>query len=170
MVSQYQKLSPEDQNIISPVLLNNSYFCHPENLLLAGVADERETIRRFSCQQIFQARKKISSTNVQVRCFDKRQLNVNLNATSYMEMIDWGSTPITPPPLLDDISDDILVSNQQILLPKYPCHSVDVERNVKDVSAVSSRVIGHTSRHGAILQTKHSRIEIPSVQTKSDFL
>ncbi|KAL7646031.1 UNVERIFIED_CONTAM: hypothetical protein RMT77_002932 [Armadillidium vulgare] len=85
-------------------------------------------------------------------------------------MIDWESTPITPPPLLDDISDDILVSNQQILLPKYPCHSVDVERNVKDVSAVSSRVIGHTSRHGAILQTKHSRIEIPSVQTKSDFL
>lgn len=170
MVSQYQKLSPEDQNIISPVLLNNSYFCHPENLLLAGVADERETIRRFSCQQILQARKKISSTNVQVRCFDKRQLNVNLNATSYMEMIDWWSTPITPPPLLDDISDDILVSNQQILLPKYPCHSVDVERNVKDVSAVSSRVIGHTSRHGAILQTKHSRIEIPSVQTKSDFL
>lgn len=169
MVSLYQKLSTEDQAVIAPVLLNNCYFSHPENVLLAGVADELDSIRIFSCQQILRARTE-ESTNTEIRCFDKRQFKVNLSATSYMELLDWTSTPITSPPLLDNISDDCLANYQQIILPKYPCHSVDVEINVKDLSAVCQRVFGHSSRHGAVLQMKKSRLEIPVIHTKADFL
>ena len=168
MLSLYQKLNPDDQPVIAPVLLNNCYFCHPENILLAGVADEDFNVRKFSCDAIIKAR--VQRTSAEVRCFDKKQVSVNLKATSYIDMVDWDRSHVTTPPLLDGINNEQLMNYQQVILPKYPCHSVDIERNVKDVTAVSARVFGHTSRHGAIIQKKKSRSDTPIIQTKANFL
>ncbi|ESN92755.1 hypothetical protein HELRODRAFT_164856 [Helobdella robusta] len=61
----------------------------------------------------------------------------------------------------------------QILLakmPDVPCHSQAVERTIKDLSAASCRVYGRKSRHGMVLQSKKSRLEIPKIDSKKDFL
>jgi hypothetical protein len=50
------ELGPEDFESVEPVLHNNSYFAHPENILLAGVTDEDEVIRKFACEKILGAR------------------------------------------------------------------------------------------------------------------
>ena len=87
-----------------------------------------------------------------------------------MDMIDWQAVDITSPPLLKDTSSETIALFQQITLPQFRCHSQDVERNIKDVSAVCGKVFGHDSRHDAILQTKKSRTEIPVSETKANFL
>ena len=104
-----------------------------------------------------------------VRCFDKKQICINFKATSYVHMIEWCKGNVTPPPLLADFDSETLSARQQIILTYYPCHSQDVERNVKDVSVACSRVYGHSSRHGIILQMKKSRLEMPTVDTKANF-
>ena len=50
-------------------------------------------------------------------------------------------------------------------------HKMWIEnRNIKDVSTVCGKVYGHDSRHGALLQMKKSRLDLPTVETKADFL
>lgn len=168
MLSLFQKLDECDQAVVAPVLQNNSYFCHPENILLAAVGDEEENVRRFACDRILLARN-ISSTE-KIRCFDRKKIKIKFTATSYLNMIDWDNVEFDSPPLLHDISSEAIASNAKIVLPYYPCHSQDVERNIKDVSAVCGKVYGHESRHGAIIQMKKSRLELPTIETKADFL
>ena len=50
------ELGSEDWNIVEPVLRNNSYFAHPESILLAGVMDEDEVIRKFAQKKVIEAR------------------------------------------------------------------------------------------------------------------
>jgi hypothetical protein len=169
MISLFQRLEKADQDIIGPVLVNNNYFANPENILLAAVADENESIRKLACEKILQSRQSNITTEIP-RVFDKKNININFSASSFMDMIDWQAVDITSPPLLKDTSSETIALFQQITLPQFPCHSQDVERNIKDVSAVCGKVFGHDSRHGAILQTKKSRTEIPVIETKANFL
>ena len=85
-------------------------------------------------------------------------------------MADWGKCDFDAPPHLQDITSKAVGSNERVVLPHYPCHSQDVERNIKDVSSVSGRVYGHDSRHGVIIQMKKSRLDLPTIETKADFL
>ena len=41
------ELDPDDWKIVRPVLENNNYFAHPENILLAAMGDENDEIRNF---------------------------------------------------------------------------------------------------------------------------
>ena len=85
-------------------------------------------------------------------------------------MIEWSSINISPPSLLANISDEELRHCQRGIFEKIPCYTQAVERTVKDISQSSSKVLGHLSRHGMILQTKKSRRELPRFDSKSDFL
>lgn len=42
--------------IVQKVIQNNSYFAHPENLILAMLFDERQDIRKLGCEKILLAR------------------------------------------------------------------------------------------------------------------
>ena len=68
------------------------------------------------------------------------------------------------------LSNDQLTYTHPILLPDVPCHSQAVERTIKDVSAASCKVYGRKSRHGMVLQSKKSRLEIPKIGSKKDFI
>lgn len=168
MLSLYQKLDSADQNIIAPVLQNNCYFCHPENILLAAVGDKDENIRKFACDKILLARN--SHSPDRIRCFDKKKIKINFSADCYINLIDWENIDFDSPPLLQSVTSEVIASYSQVILPYYPCHSQDVERNIKDVSAMCGKVYGHDARHGAIIQMKKSRLELPSRETKANFL
>ena len=168
MLSLFRNLDINDQTIIAPVLQNNNYFCHPENILLAAISDDNEDIRKFASEKILLARHEKSSDGI--RCFDKHTIMVNFKAKSYINMVDWDRCDFYEPPLLQEISSEAIGKSQQVILPHYPCHSQNVERNIKDVSTVSRKVYGHESRHGVIVQMKKSRLDLPTIETKSDFL
>ena len=168
LLKQCHELGAEDWKILEPVLQNNSYFAHSENILLAGVCDNDDTIRHFCCDKVIKLRS--NSFCSSVRIFDKSTIKFNANAFNYVDMIDWTTADLTPPPLLAAIDNENLQHRQFDFISGIPCHSQAVERAVKDISAASSTVYGHESRHGMILQCTASRTDLPSVDCKSDFL
>lgn len=168
MLTLYKKLDKTDQSVVHSVLQNNSYFCHPENILLAAIGDEDENIRKIACEKMMEARK--THFGDRNRCFDKNSIKINFTSESYINMVDWENVDFDSPPLLQDITSETIASNAQVILPHYPCHSQDVERNIKDVSAVCGKVYGHDSRHSVLIQMKKSKLDMPTVKTKANFL
>lgn len=156
----YQKLDKTDQSVIHSVLQNNSYFCHPENILLAVIGDEDENIRKFACEKMV-ARKTTTHFGDRFRCFDKNSIKINFTDESYINMVDLENVDFDSPPLLQDIMSETIANNEQVILSHYPCHSQDVGRNIKDISAVCGKVYGCDSRHGALIQIKKSRLDLP---------
>ena len=84
-------------------------------------------------------------------------------------MINWNIIQTTILPLLEGLIKSENDYQSTIKLPMYPCHSQTVERNVKEISSASTAVFGHEARHGMVLQSKKSRMEIPNIESKSDF-
>ena len=121
IMKQCYELGKEDWKIVEPVLQNNSYFAHLENILLSGVTDEDLSIRKFSCDKIIEAR--THSLKNTIRIFDKSSIRLDSAALSYINMIDWSATVVTPPPLLSSISDDDLEQFQADSFKEIPCHS-----------------------------------------------
>lgn len=54
-------LTPEEKRVVAVTLRNNSYFAHPENLLLSALLDSRIEPRKFAVQKILNARKRTST-------------------------------------------------------------------------------------------------------------
>lgn len=63
---------------------------------------------------------------------------IQLDANDYTELINWETEPITPPPLLSDLSDlqvnELVKNPEQLVLDAFPIHTIDVERTIKEVS------------------------------------
>ena len=99
---------------------------------------------------------------------------INFRATTYYNMIEWDDT--TEPPLTKGItrecSMDCLNRKQFDIELKFlnlPCHTQAVERHIKVVTEVSSRVSGQSQREGAIMTTLASRKKMPKFNFKSQF-
>ena len=86
------------------------------------------------------------------------------------DMISWELATITAPLLISNILNDQLLQCSFQSLRGIFCHSQAVERAIKDTSATVLKVLGHTSRHGMVLQCAKSREGLPSVDSKVDFL
>lgn len=150
------------KKIIDPVIQRNGFFGHPENVLLAMLADERIEIREQAYNRVLQCR----SINSDLRQFDIP--NFNFNATNYFEILNSEGVTISEPPLLRDLSIDEL---QQIIkststtwikyIKKFPCHTQAVERTVKLVSESSMLVTDSEKRDGVIKATLESRRKMP---------
>ena len=156
--------------VVDPVIQRNAYFSHPENLLLAMLTDDRPEIRELALRRILKARKQ--ETGSQMRLFSVPILN--FQATSYIEMIDWGNIPITEPPITMDIADETLItmirahSTPTLEFARYPCHTQAVERHIKLVTEASERVCGQESRDGFIRTRLQSRSKMPKFDTKAE--
>lgn len=158
------------KDVIDPVIQRNGFFGHPENVLLAMLADERREIREQACTRILQCRSNIP----RLRKFDIP--NFNFNASNYFEILDWDAITITEPPLLRDLSLDELkqISNSTFntsikYMKKFPCHTQAVERTVKLVSESCMLVTDHVKRDGVIKATLESRRKMPLFKSKQDF-
>ncbi|KAF0706458.1 Uncharacterized protein FWK35_00034701, partial [Aphis craccivora] len=93
------KIHPTCKDGAYPVIQRNSYFAHPENLFLAMLSDLQKHIRELAARRILKVRYK--KTN-KVRPF--KLPNINFNASSYIDLIDWQQN-MTEPPILKTISD-----------------------------------------------------------------
>lgn len=84
---------------VERVLKRNSYFAHPENILLAALTDIDCDIRRDAAIKTTAARTKSKSTT-NIRKFSKSSITLNFGADSYYSMIDWSKSTVSSPPLL----------------------------------------------------------------------
>ena len=74
---------------------------------------------------------------------------INLEATSYPELIHWTVAPLTEPPVTMDLSDQEILEiiGSPLDLPPFPCHTLDVERLVPVVTESALQRIGPVNRH-----------------------
>ena len=95
IVARSRYLSQEHEQIIDPVLHRNSYFAHPENIILAMITDHRPHIREQGLRRVMKAR--AATPNGKIRNF-KVSANLGLDAVEYFKLINWTDLPITKPP------------------------------------------------------------------------
>ncbi|GBN88697.1 hypothetical protein AVEN_19754-1 [Araneus ventricosus] len=165
-------LSYELLQVVDPVMQRNAFFAHPENVLLAMLVDEREYIRELGYRRILKARQIVPKKKT-VRNFVPPK--INFQASDYIEMINWNSCVVYPPPMLLDLSEDDIKSLinsdttpiKEIL--KFPGHTQGVERCVKLVTEASNKVCAHETRDDYIRATLKSRSVMPNFSKKSDF-
>lgn len=169
LISASRYLSPELKTIIDPVIERNSYFAHPENLLLAMLTDPHKHIRELAARRVLKARsKKLSKT----RLFQLP--NINLDASYYYDLINWQQN-VTEPPILKNISDEDLQlfvaqgGEGKLPLLRLPCHTQAVERAVKTVTEASTTLCTKSAREGLIKAKIESRKIMPKFESKKDF-
>ena len=163
-------LPDELEQVIDPVLKRNSFFAHPENLLLAMITDDRIHVRKLGLRRILKAR---SQRVAGVRKFTVPALNYD--SSDYIEMIDWQTTHITVPSLIFEVSDTVIMDwvksneSQIVEFHRFSCQTQAVELWVKLVTQASAAVCGQTSRDGFIRSRLESRRIMPAFDTKAQY-
>lgn len=172
MVLSIQELNERTKIIAAKVVNRNAFFANAENILVGMISDEERHIRELGLRRILKARHS-GRPNAQIRQFIVPE--INLNSKTYYDIINWQKTTIHEPPVTQNISDDIITNaietgnNISDLIPKFPCHTQSVERNIKLVTEASSLVSGNQSRDGLIRSRISNRKKIPRFETKSNF-
>lgn len=165
-------LSDELKAVVFPVIERNSFYAHPENILIAMIFDERRHIRELGLRRVLKARQS-ASTGKGIRNFHTPSLK--FDALDYTDMMDWSTTKISSPPLLRGISNEEIesfIKSGEIPdwdIKEFPCHTQAVERCVKLVTEASLKVCGPQSRDGYIRATLKSRDAIKEFSTKADY-
>ncbi|KAJ8728603.1 hypothetical protein PYW07_006299 [Mythimna separata] len=169
LVSATRYLPAKLKAIVDPVIQRNGYFAHPENLLLAMLTDSQQHIRELGARRILKAR---TNKENRLRLFQLPVLN--LNASSYVDLIDW-QDKITEPPVLKQIPDEVIQTfveekgKGDSPLLRLPCHSQAVERAVKTVTEASAKLSKRSAREGFIKAQIESRRAMPKFDSKQDF-
>ena len=96
---------------------------------------------------------------------------INFEASSYPEMIDWEVSKLSEPPLTLSLSNDEILAfkSTPMAVPNLPCHTQAVERAIRLVTEASSSVVGEEARDGFIRQRIESRKELKGHASKKDF-
>lgn len=171
LIQASRYLPTKFKDTVNKVIQRNAFFAHPENVLLAMLADDRKYIRELALRRVLKSR--VSRNDNQIRDFKVPKLN--FAATDYTELIDWQSEEVTEPPLTKSISEAVL-RNMIVNIPEtieilsFPCHTQAVERHIKMVTEASTSVCGNTARDGVIRAKIASRKATPKMETKKDFI
>ena len=159
---------PENlQTLIQPVIQRNSYWAHPEAVLLAMVAHEDPNVRSQAVQAIQRYRQQPRGPEVR-----EYELNdVDFTATELWDLLEGCTSAITEPPLTMHLSDSELegILGGPLEVGAYPVHTVAVERAVKVVTEAARAVVGEEQRHGYICSRLKHRGQLPAVKGKMSF-
>lgn len=170
IISASRYLSEDLKKIIDPVIQRNSYFAHPENMLLAMLTDDKKHIRELAARRILKARstQQTSTTRLfELPC-------INFNAATYIDLINW-QEKITEPPILKIFSDQEIRhvvetgDEDHLTFLRLPCHTQAVERAVKMTTEAATSQCTEKARLGAIKAKLESRNVMPKFETKRDF-
>lgn len=170
MIQLSRGLEPvEVQSVIDKSIKQNCYAAHPENLLYAMFHDNRPAIRELAVRRILKARK-LSSTII--RRFHRPADQLNLNATDYIDMIDWTQIDVTEPPLLASKSEDELWDAIKSVPVKssYTPQTQAVERMIRVVAEVSLKTVGKEKRNSMIHSILDARKQRPIFESKKDYV
>ena len=153
---------------------NNSYFAHPEWILLAGLCDQDQQIRQKAVNYILLDRQRRAKPGYVVRKFVKP--TVNFLAQTYWDLCSFNQCPIeyiTEPAITFDVSDDDLkkcaTGEKPLVLPDIPIHSVNNERAVQATSIACQSYGTYEKRHSTLIMKLNCREKLPTGATKKHF-
>ncbi|KAG5871645.1 hypothetical protein JTB14_032282 [Gonioctena quinquepunctata] len=100
--------------------------------------------------------------------------SLNINASNYLDLIDWSTLVVTEPPSTMGLPVEVLIDivknpDTSMLfseIKSYPCHTQAVERAIETVTEASASVCGSENRDGVIRAKLESREIIPSFGSK----
>ena len=172
MILRCQGQEEDVKNIIKPVIQRNAYFLHSENILLCMVHDEDNTMKELGWRKILKSRQ--NKQRIAVRSF--KSPDINFEAENYHGLIDWNQD-FTSPPLFHHIESSAIekfVLTKQFPsaspgITEIPNHTQAVERHIKIVTDVSTKVCGSDRRDGAILAILESRKKMPQFENKKQY-
>lgn len=172
-MGQLASVLPDDlKKIAFAVLQTNGFFAHPENVLIAMITDSSPDIRTLGWRRIKKARQ--TPRKKSIRQFVVPQ--IDFEADSYHQMIDWFSIRVTEPPLTKALSPVDIEENiksaamAEASIVQFPCHTQTVERMVREVTKASASVCGMKRRDGFIRARLLSRKNMPVFNTKQDYV
>lgn len=117
-----RQLPTHIQMIIRPTIANNSYYFHPENILLAMITDPDHEVRYRAYECIRNAR---SDPTPSIREFRVPKNQINFNCDSYTNAINWDQVQITEPPCL------IFSTNEDLVHYQYSTdHIMEIPGNI----------------------------------------
>ena len=95
LIQRCPTVDNETKEIVLPVIQNNSYFAHPECILLTMLVDRNPNLRKLACSRIQKATR---SENAD-RKSNYQLPQVNFEAESYADMRTWNTTYVTNSPV-----------------------------------------------------------------------
>ena len=154
-------LHPDLANVVKPVIQRNSYWTHPEALLLAMLTDESLPSRERALSAVLQCRLR-EDTPEQVRPFHLPA--VRWEPADYTQIIDLEREPISEPPITLTMSDDGIkdIVHTSLSVPDKPVHRQADGRAVQLVSEAAEKMIGVEARDGYVNATLRYRRDFPS--------
>lgn len=148
MVDRSRYLQGKQLEAVQESLLENSYFSHPEQVLVAMFCDPDHKTEALGL--IRRARHLAQEGGSEkIRIFKKPTV-INWAANDYTELADFytSSANLLEPPLFRGILDEDLDSYE---VAKYPNHTQAVERNIKYASREAKVVCDQEMRVGGQL-------------------
>ena len=120
--------------------------------------------------RILQVRGESEYGDMSVRPRVKPQLN--LSATSLVELISWKQGEVQEPVFTCHLSKEELRRTllTPLPVPAFSSHTQSTERAVQQVTAAAEKVVGQQSRDGYIRAKAHHRGELPVFRTKRHIL
>ena len=155
-------------DVVKPYV--KSWYCHPESLLVAALCDDDENARSFAVDKLLTLRDGAETGDTSKRVF--KPPPINFDATSYLQLIDWESVPVTESVITASFSILTLDSfrKQKLVLPPFPSHTQSVKSVIREPSDVSGKCAGFEKRHGMLLARYASRAVTPKIESKQDML
>ena len=151
-------------------LKSESWWAHPENMLVSLLCSDNSEQRLFAVDIILAVRAGSELGSTDVRPFKVPQ-TINLDACDIKELIDWEKEVITEPIFTANMSlvqlNALIVSPLQ--LPLYSLHTQSCERAVKLVTEAAQSVCGWDKRDGFIRTQLRNRELMPLFKSRKDF-
>ena len=169
--------------IIFGVFVWNSWWAHPENVMLCGMLSQFSTpkIKVRSRGKFLKARKTTRKSRAKkVRRFKHPKINqLNEESVDVLDLIDWTkfrNCEITDSPLLQDLIDeDCNEDLEKNIKEKIPgvfcilCHNQHCERCVCYTTKAVKKNIGLVNQKAAVIITEKNCHDYPTKMSKTDF-
>ncbi|GBP11869.1 hypothetical protein EVAR_74507_1 [Eumeta japonica] len=135
------------------------------------LTDGEKHIRELAARRILKARNSTTTGNLP-RTFEVPELN--FDAKSYIDLINWQETNFDPPILKNQTNDELIQiiekkGDETILFFRLPCHTQAVERSVKIVTEAAMLACDKKARDGMIHAKLASRKAMPKFDSRKDF-
>ena len=155
----------EDRETAQVVLTRNSFWAHPENIVISMMGDEDKEVRREAVNWVKRARQEFDPAKHPRQFFPPP---VDFTATSYTKMVDWEQMDCTEPPLTKDMSlaelDEVVEKAHQF--EDFPNHTQQVEAAVRVVHDTATRRASHRARDNLIHQLLEGKKHCSTFRTK----
>lgn len=149
----------------------NSFFAHPENMLLAMIADRDKNIRRIGYSKIIDCRK---TRTEGLRTFAKpTKKQLNFHSDAYHELLIWDKIKVFEPPFTHQFNVEELTkfmnADEVISIPEIPLHTQACEYNIQALTESVTAVAGHQNQEGYLKTKMMHRRKMGVFQTKKNF-